>query len=70
MHHERLEARDAAVAGGAGGAGGAVLLDARVAIQEVQAGQHHTVALHLQGRRRRRSQGRRGAGARSGGGVW
>ena len=55
MHHERLEARGGAVAGGAGGAGGAVLLDAHVAVQEVQARQHDTVALHLQGQKGERS---------------
>lgn len=51
MHDERLEAGDGAVAGGAAGAGGAVPLEARVAVEEVQAGQHHAVALHLRGGR-------------------
>ena len=60
VHHERLEAGDGAVAGGAAGAGGAVLLEAGVAVQKVQAGQHHAVALDLQ------AEGRRGEGWRGG----
>lgn len=47
-----VEAADGAVAGGAAGAGVAVLLDADLAVEEVQAGQHHAVALDLRRRHR------------------
>lgn len=65
VQHERLEAGDGAGAGGAAGGGGAVPLNARVAVEEVQAGQHHAVALDLQ---QERGWGRgRGCGGRMGG---
>lgn len=51
VHEQRLEAGDGAAAGGAAGAGRAVLLDARVAVEEVEAGQDHAVTLDLRWQR-------------------
>lgn len=70
VHEQGLEAGDSAVAGWAAGRRGAVLLEAGVAVEEVQAGEHHAVALDLQARQAEAGGGRQEQMSEQEQGVW